>query len=218
MPCARSRQLDQQHVQCRRPDMGLHHRGRRARGLCPCEPTSRKDRRTTCCCWKPERTTRLARNRRRLWISSPQRRTPIRLSSGREFPPPLGPRSDNAPDTRPRRRYTAGKVIGGSSSVNGMAANRGLPSDYDHWAALGAEGWDWKGVLPFFRKLESDRDFSGPLHGQDGPIKLQRYAADLWPKFTTAVMAAVEANGWTNIADQNGVFTDGYFPGGLQPH
>ena len=67
---------------------------------------------------------------------------------------------------------TAGKVIGGSSSVNGMAANRGLPSDYDHWAALGAEGWDWKEVLPFFRKLEFDRDFSGPLHGKDGPMKL----------------------------------------------
>jgi 5-(hydroxymethyl)furfural/furfural oxidase len=124
----------------------------------------------------------------------------------------FGPRSDNAPDTRPRRRYTAGKVIGGSSSVNGMAAVRGLPSDYDHWAASGADGWDWNGVLPFFRKLESDREFSGPLHGKDGPIKLQRYAENLWPKFTNAVMTAVEANGWANIADQNGVFTDGYFP------
>ena len=40
----------------------------------------------------------------------------------------------------------------------------------------GADGWDWNGVLPFFRKLESDREFSGPLHGKDGPIKLQRYA------------------------------------------
>lgn len=124
----------------------------------------------------------------------------------------FGPTPSNAPDQRPRRRYTQGRVIGGSSSVNGMAANRGLPSDYDNWAALGAEGWHWEGVLPHFRRLESDRDFDGPLHGKDGPIRLQRYPREAWPKFTQAVIESIEAEGWSDIKDQNGVFGDGYFP------
>lgn len=93
-----------------------------------------------------------------------------------------------------------------------MAANRGLPSDYDNWAALGAEGWHWEGVLPHFRRLESDRDFDGPLHGKDGPIRLQRYPREAWPKFTQAVIESIEAEGWSDIKDQNGVFGDGYFP------
>ena len=74
----------------------------------------------------------------------------------------FGPRPSNDYDRRPRRRYTQGRVIGGSSSVNGMAANRGLPSDYANWSAKGATGWDWDGVLPYFRKLETDCDLDGP--------------------------------------------------------
>ena len=124
----------------------------------------------------------------------------------------FGPRPGTNDDHRPRRRYTQGRVIGGSSSINGMAANRGLPSDYDNWSAMGAEGWDWKGVLPHFRRLETDRDFDGPVHGKSGPIKLQRYASRDWPGFTRGVMKAVEDQGWHNIGDQNGVFTDGFFP------
>jgi 5-(hydroxymethyl)furfural/furfural oxidase len=124
----------------------------------------------------------------------------------------FGPRPGNGNDHRPRRRYTQGKVIGGSSSVNGMAANRGLPSDYNHWEEMGASGWGWEGVLPYFRKLETDRNFDGPLHGKDGPIHIQRYAKDSWPLFTRGVIDAVESMGWRNIEDGNAVFNDGYFP------
>ncbi len=122
------------------------------------------------------------------------------------------PRPGNAPDERPRRRYTQGRVIGGGSSVNGMISVRGLPSDYDDWAARGATGWDWEGVLPYFKKLEHDRDFDGPLHGKDGPIGLRRIPEDVWPGFVKSVIGAVDEAGFENIADQNGVFTDGYFP------
>jgi 5-(hydroxymethyl)furfural/furfural oxidase len=122
------------------------------------------------------------------------------------------PRPSNAPDTRPRRRYTQGRVIGGGSSVNGMVSVRGLPSDYDGWAAAGAMGWDWEGVLPYFRKLEHDRDFDGPLHGKDGPVGLRRIPAEVWPGFVKGVIQAVDELGFENIEDQNGVFTDGYFP------
>lgn len=124
----------------------------------------------------------------------------------------FGPTPSNAPDKRPRRRYTQGRVIGGSSSVNGMAANRGLPSDYNWWAEQGADGWDWEGVLPYFKGLEADADFDGPLHGKDGPIRLQRYPRGAWPKFTTAVVEAIETHGWKDIRDQNAAFGDGYFP------
>lgn len=123
-----------------------------------------------------------------------------------------GPRPGNAPDERRRTRYTAGRVIGGGSSINGMAANRSLPSDYDGWAKAGASGWDWSGVLPFFKKLETDSDFDGTLHGKDGPIRLQRYPPERWPGFTRGVFKAIEDQGWFNIADQNARFEDGFFP------
>jgi 5-(hydroxymethyl)furfural/furfural oxidase len=124
----------------------------------------------------------------------------------------FAPRPGNAPDRRPRRIYYQGRGIGGTSSINGMAANRGLPSDYDGWAQRGASGWNWQSVLPFFRKLEADADFDGPLHGKTGPIHLQRYFEDTWPGFTRGVMTAIERHGWRNIEDQNATFSDGYFP------
>ena len=68
------------------------------------------------------------------------------------------------------RAYEQGRVIGGGSSINVQSANRGLPRDYDEWRDLGARGWAWDDVLPYFRKLETDLDFEGPLHGSDGPI------------------------------------------------
>ena len=98
------------------------------------------------------------------------------------------------------------------SSVNGMCANRGLPSDFDGWEKLGAKGWNWEGVLPYFKKLERDRDFDGPLHGDEGPIGLRRLFEDQWPGFTAASIKAAEKDGWKNLKDQNGVFDDGYFP------
>jgi 5-(hydroxymethyl)furfural/furfural oxidase len=124
----------------------------------------------------------------------------------------FSPRPGNAPDTRPRRHYSQGRVIGGTSSVNGMAALRGLPSDYENWVNRGAAGWSWNDVLPFFKKLESDRDFGGPMHGKDGPVHVQRYPESAWPGFTRGVLTAVERAGWRNIRDQNAAFSDGFAP------
>lgn len=70
-----------------------------------------------------------------------------------------------------------GKVLGGSSSVNGMVYMRGAPADYDRWAQLGNNGWAYEDCLPYFRKAES---FSGPMNparGTDGPIKTTRSVA-----------------------------------------
>ena len=66
-----------------------------------------------------------------------------------------------------------GKGLGGSSSINGMCWVRGNPMDYELWEALGAEGWRWSNVLPYFQRLEGVRG-GGPLRGTDGPVKVTR--------------------------------------------
>ena len=122
------------------------------------------------------------------------------------------PRPGNMPDTRPDKLYQQGRVIGGGSSINGMMANRGSPVDYDEWVERGAVGWGWNDVLPYFRKLETDYDFGGDLHGQDGPIGIRRLFPDVWPGYTRAVMDAIKAEGYRYIEDMNGDNGDGYFP------
>lgn len=75
-------------------------------------------------------------------------------------------------DTPPRRvQITRGAVVGGSGAVNGGYFCRGLPADFDRWQL---PGWGWRDVLPHFRAIETDLDFGGPLHGDDGPIKIRR--------------------------------------------
>ena len=97
---------------------------------------------------------------------------------------------------RTARRYEQGRVLGGGSAINAMVANRGAPGDYDEWGALGAEGWSWDAALPYFKKLEHDADFDGPLHGQDGPIPIRRIAPERMSPFVKAVSAAAEASGY----------------------
>lgn len=108
------------------------------------------------------------------------------------------------------RRYEQGRIVGGGGSLMGMMALRGLPTDYEEWRALGAAGWGWDDVLPYFRRLERDLDFAGPLHGADGPVPIRRVGASTeWPPFCRAVGAAIEADGYPAIADLNGDFRDG---------
>lgn len=124
----------------------------------------------------------------------------------------FAPVSHNAPQTAPIRNYEQARIVGGGSAINGQLANRGTPDDYDGWAAGGAQGWDWTSVLPYFRKLEADLDYNGPLHGTDGPIAISRVKPGQWPGFSTAVADAFTTAGFSNIHDQNGVFDDGWFP------
>jgi len=108
--------------------------------------------------------------------------------------------------------YDQGKVMGGGSSVNYQAANRGAPEDYDEWEALGAIGWGWRDVLPYFRKLEDDADFGGSeLHGKGGPLPVQRMKRAEWCGYTRAMAAALEGARLPYLEDQNGAFVDGYF-------
>ena len=112
---------------------------------------------------------------------------------------------------RTSRFYEQGRVMGGGSSVNAQVGNRGIPDDYDEWARAGAEGWGWADVLPYFRKLETDADYTGPMHGDGGPIPIGRVPRAMWPGFSQALAAALERGGLRDLGDQNGVFEDGYF-------
>ena len=67
-----------------------------------------------------------------------------------------------------------GKVIGGGSSINGQAMQRGLPEDFDSWSSLGNTEWSYSKVLPYFRKSERDLDIRDDFHGTDGPIPVRR--------------------------------------------
>ncbi|MBO4225275.1 GMC family oxidoreductase [Bradyrhizobium neotropicale] len=70
-----------------------------------------------------------------------------------------------------------GKVLGGSSSINGMMYSRGHPRDYDEWMQMGAEGWSYDAVLPFFKKSECNWRGEGPAHGGSGPMSVVPYAS-----------------------------------------
>jgi 5-(hydroxymethyl)furfural/furfural oxidase len=120
----------------------------------------------------------------------------------------------NEPDApRPRKlKYEQARVLGGGSSINGQLANRGSPRDYDEWEQRGARGWRWETVLPYFRKLERDIDFEGPLHGADGRIPVRRVFPDNWSDYAKAVAEAFRLAGYAYVPDQNGVFQDGYYP------
>jgi 5-(hydroxymethyl)furfural/furfural oxidase len=118
-----------------------------------------------------------------------------------------------AAEHAPAKVYEQGRVMGGGSSINVQAANRGLPRDYDEWATLGADGWSWSDVLPYFRKLETDLDFGeGSLHGANGPVPIRRIPRDAWPAFCNAFGEGLAKSGYTWLKDQNGEFGDGVFP------
>jgi len=108
------------------------------------------------------------------------------------------------------RRFDQARVMGGGSSVMGMLANRGQPSDYDSWAAAGADGWSWSDVLPYFRRLETDSDFEDDQHGKTGPVTIRRHKIADWPPFCAAVGEAVGRRGYPIIPDMNANFADGY--------
>ena len=85
-----------------------------------------------------------------------------------------------------------GKVLGGSSAINGQTFIRGAPEDYDTWASWGNEGWSYLDCLPYFRKLENDADF----HGSDGPVPVRHHQRETWPVTQEAFFQAATAAGY----------------------
>lgn len=79
-----------------------------------------------------------------------------------------------------------GKATGGTSAMNGQVLLRGLPEDYDNWAAWGNDEWAYAKVLPYFRKMESNQDKISEFHGNDGPIPVRMHTRDNWEPLPAA--------------------------------
>ncbi len=103
--------------------------------------------------------------------------------------------------------WPRGKVLGGSSSLNGLLYVRGQPSDYDRWAQMGNAGWSWDDVLPLFKRAENNERGADEYHGNDGPLsvsnmRIQRPITDAW-------VAAAQAAGYPFNPDYNGATQEG---------
>ena len=105
-----------------------------------------------------------------------------------------------------------GKVMGGTSAINGQVFLRGLPHDFDDWAAQGNELWSFEQVLPFFRQLETDMDFSDDFHGNDGPIVCHRFKRENWLPSQEAFYKACLGAGFPETSDFNNPDSHGVGP------
>jgi 5-(hydroxymethyl)furfural/furfural oxidase len=111
------------------------------------------------------------------------------------------------------RTYWRGRGMGGSSAVNGQIAIRGVPEDYDGWAAAGCAGWSFEEVLPAFNRLESDGLFGeAPYHGDAGPIPVYRAPVSKWGAVDQALAEAALSAGYPWEADHNAPGTTGLSP------
>jgi choline dehydrogenase len=116
--------------------------------------------------------------------------------------------SEPEPNLNDRIMYQPrGKVLGGTSSINGMVYMRGNHADYDEWRQRGCEGWDWESVLPYFRKAEDNERGANEFHGSGGPLHVsdQPYK---WPIAERMLQACVEA-GIPPNPDFNGAKQEG---------
>lgn len=100
-----------------------------------------------------------------------------------------------------------GRGLGGSSAINAMLYTRGHPSDYDEWADLGATGWEWRAVLPYFLKSEANARGTSALHNTDGPLQV---GDQLYPRpITRAFVRAMADLQVPENTDFNGDVQDG---------
>jgi choline dehydrogenase len=110
---------------------------------------------------------------------------------------------------RRQMRQVRGKVLGGSSAVNGATFVRGLAHDYNSW---GVPGWGYDDVLPYFRRLETDLDFSNEYHGAGGPLPVSRPQESEWSPFAQAIATSMSSLGFERKPDLNHPFDDGWGP------
>ncbi len=120
--------------------------------------------------------------------------------------------SEPEPELNGRVMYQPrGKVLGGTSSINGMVYMRGNAADYDEWRQRGCEGWDYESVLPYFKRAEDNQRGGNEFHGVGGPLKVQdhRWQPTLAKAMhDAAVQAGIPATADFNGAQQEGV---GYY-------
>lgn len=115
----------------------------------------------------------------------------------------------------PTELWLKGKVIGGSSSINGMVYVRGAPADYDAWEAQGCEGWGWKDIGRQFVALEDHQLGRSEWRGTGGPLKISVHPAN--DELCDAVIAAASQSGTPSVPDTNHVDAVGHGGFGYQP-
>ncbi len=103
--------------------------------------------------------------------------------------------------------WPAGKRLGGGSAINGMMFIRGHQWDYDHWASLGAAGWDYASVLPFFRRMEDNERGADEWRGTGGPIAVSEVRSTYG--VTADWITAVTQAGYPRSPDLNGQHNEG---------
>jgi len=117
-------------------------------------------------------------------------------------------RTEPDPGTNDRvHAFPRGKVLGGSSSINGMIYVRGLTQDYDGWRQLGCEGWSWESVLPYFKRIENQVGRDAGVAGVGGPLDV--VDTSMRHPVSTAIIAAFEQAGVPRAADLNGNTQEG---------
>jgi 5-(hydroxymethyl)furfural/furfural oxidase len=110
----------------------------------------------------------------------------------------------------PPRAFTQARVMGGGSSVMGLWTLRGLPGDYDAWAAAGARGWSWSDVVDYFRRVEDDP--AGPrLANEPGMVPIRRVPQAEWPAYARAIESVAGRRGFPSVAHINESPGDGFF-------
>ena len=110
---------------------------------------------------------------------------------------------------RGRVHVAQGKVVGGSGAINGQTFLRGIPEDYDSWAASGNSEWSYVKVLPYFREMERDLDVSDDFHGSNGPIPITRRLTKNRPPIQAALYEACKKAGFPEDRDMNGPNSEG---------
>jgi choline dehydrogenase len=119
--------------------------------------------------------------------------------------------SEPEPHLGNRRLATPrGRVIGGSSSINGMVYVRGHARDFDTWAEMGAQGWGYADVLPYFRRMENAHGARSEYRGTEGPLHVTR-GPRANPLFDAFIEAGAQA-GYPVTADYNGAAQEGFGP------
>lgn len=105
---------------------------------------------------------------------------------------------------RPPFPYPQARVVGGGSAINAAIALRAWEEDFNIWSRLTtSKEWTWEQVLPFFRRLEHDLDFTGPLHGTEGPLPIRRDPADSWDPLQQGFHDACVDSGLPFLKDLN---------------
>lgn len=117
-----------------------------------------------------------------------------------------------ATPTAPPMAVPRGRVTGGSSAVNGQIFLRGLPEDYDGWAEQGNDLWDYRQVLPYLLRLESDPEFANENHNVDGRIGVHRYPREQWLPSQRAFFESCLALGFAECPDANAPSSTGVGP------